>query len=79
MILQLDPPIPLDTPRGASLAHLVIDNGIEHDLQWVCFVTDTRECWTFRNQDVRAKTNITMGRRDKPNKFNLHDYNVFGV
>ena len=62
MILQLDPPIPLLTPRGRGLAHLVIDPGVEHSLQWVCFIDATGECWTYRNEDVRMPGNETMAR-----------------
>jgi hypothetical protein len=62
-ILQLDPPIPVTTPKGAALAHFLIDPGVEHHLQWVCFQDVTGECWTWRNPDVRAQTNVTMGRR----------------
>lgn len=62
MILQLNPPIPVITPKGWALAHMVIDNGIEHDLQWVCFQNRHGECWTWRNQDIRAQKNITQGR-----------------
>jgi hypothetical protein len=29
MMLQLNPPLPLDTPRGKALAHLIIDYGPE--------------------------------------------------
>lgn len=29
---QLTPPIPLDTPNGKALAHLIIDYGPEYDL-----------------------------------------------
>jgi hypothetical protein len=62
MILQLNPPIPLDTPKGSALAHLVIDYGPEHNLLWVCFGDDDGECWTWDNSRVRAQKNITMGR-----------------
>lgn len=58
-MLRLDPPIPLDTPHGPGLAHIVLDYGIDHDLQWVVFIRATGECWTFRNSDVRAVTNAT--------------------
>lgn len=61
-ILQLNPPIPLMTPKGEALAHLIIDYGIEHDLCWVTFIKETGECWAFRNADVRACKNITIGR-----------------
>jgi hypothetical protein len=64
-MLQLDPAIPVVTPNGKALAHVVIDYGPEHDLLWVCF-QDNGEIWTYRNQDVRADTNITFGR--KPGK-----------
>lgn len=62
MILQLDPPIPLETPKGRGIAHLVIDYGFENSLCWTVFLDETGECWTFRNEDVRAQTNVTAGR-----------------
>lgn len=65
MIMQLNPPIPLDTTKGEGLAHLVIDYGIESDLHWVVFINDTKECWTFPNSEVRACKNITLGRIGK--------------
>lgn len=61
MMLQLDPPLPVDTPKGKALAHVLIDPGVEHDLLWVCF-QDDGECWTWRNPEIRAQKNITMGR-----------------
>lgn len=62
MILQLNPAIPVVTPKGKGIAHFLIDNGIESDLQWVCFQDSTGECWTWKNPDVRAQKNITHGR-----------------
>lgn len=61
MILQLNPPLPLGTPKGNGLAHAMIDYGPETDLLWVVFL-DNGEIWTFKNPDVRALKNITMGR-----------------
>ena len=61
-ILQLHSPLPLSTPKGLALCHLVINEGIEHDLQFVCFIDASGECWTFRGPEVRAVKNITMGR-----------------
>ena len=61
-MLQLNPPLPVVTPKGNGMAHVLIDPGAEHDLQWVCFIDETRECWTARNRDVRIQTNETMGR-----------------
>lgn len=59
---QLDPPLPLETPKGRGYAHMVIDMGMEHDLLWVVFLDDNGECWTFRNAQVRMQKNMTMGR-----------------
>ena len=61
-MIQLDPPLPLATPRGHGLAHVLIDYGPEHDLCWVVFLNENGECWTFRNPEVRALTNVTVGR-----------------
>jgi len=61
-MLRLDPPLPVQTPRGPGLAHVLIDYGAEHDLVWVVFQADG-ECWSWRNQDVRAQANVTMGRK----------------
>jgi hypothetical protein len=30
---------------------------------WVCFQDDTGECWTWENADIRARVNITIGRK----------------
>ena len=62
MITRIDPPLPIVTPKGKALAHFLIDYGIEHDLIWVCFQNDTGECWSWKNKDIRAAENITMGR-----------------
>lgn len=61
-LLQLDPPLPLATPKGEGLAHVLIDYGPELDLYWTVFITATGEIWTFSNRDVRAGKNITLGR-----------------
>ena len=62
MILQLNPPIPLETPRGKGFAHGLIDYGIEYDLIWITFMDETGECWCFRNPEVRIQKNLTFGR-----------------
>jgi hypothetical protein len=63
MLKQLDYPLPLETPKGKGWAFFVIDRSQEHDLEWVCFIDETRECWTFRNNDIKIQKNITMGRK----------------
>jgi hypothetical protein len=66
MITQLNPPIPMRTPLGKGMAQMVIDYGVEHDLLWVVFQNDTGECWSWSNKDIRAQSNITIGRDIKP-------------
>jgi len=61
-MLQLNPPLPVTTPKGAGLAHVIIDYGVEADLVWVVFQANG-ECWSWRNQDIRAQANVTMGRK----------------
>jgi len=63
MMLRLDPPLPLETPKGKALAHLLIDYGVEYDLLWVCFQDETRECWTWSNKEVKIQSNISLGRQ----------------
>lgn len=62
MLIQLNPPIPVTTPKGPAIAHFVIDYGPESDLKWVCFQQTTGECWTYPNTMIRAQKNITENR-----------------
>jgi hypothetical protein len=62
VILQLNPALPVLTPKGKALAHFLIDYGIESDLYFVCFIDSSSECWTFSNKEVKAQQNITYGR-----------------
>lgn len=62
MIVQLNPPIPLDTPKGPGQAHFIIDYGKEDDLYWTVFLDENGECWTLNNKLIRAQKNITLGR-----------------
>lgn len=61
-MIQLNPPLPISTPKGPALAHFLIDYGPEHDLIWVVFQDETGECWSWRNPEIRAQKNITIGR-----------------
>jgi hypothetical protein len=58
-ILQLDPLIPLESPRGRCMAHFIINPGDEHHLQFVTFIDDTGECWTWLAKEVRLQANQT--------------------
>lgn len=62
MMLQLNPPLPVETPRGKAVAHMVIDYGPESDLLWICFDDETGECWSWPNPKIRIQNNISYGR-----------------
>jgi hypothetical protein len=64
MITQLNPPLPLITPKGNGWAHFLIDYGVEHDLLWVVFQNDTGECWSWLNRDIKLQNNITLNRKN---------------
>lgn len=68
MILQLNPVIPMISPKGKCFAHFVIDEGIEHHLMWVTFDDATGECWTWSNPEIKIQNNPTIGRQVKYEK-----------
>lgn len=63
MIVQLNPPLPLETSKGGGWAHFVIDYGPEYALLWVVFMDEGGACWTVPNSEVRIYHNWTLGRR----------------
>jgi hypothetical protein len=65
-MLQLDPPIPLDTPRGPGFAYMVIDYSQDHKLLYSVFLTETGENWIFPQDVIRIQKNMSLGvRQDK--------------
>ncbi len=66
MIVQLDPTIPLDSPRGPGYAHFLMDFGQEHFSLFGVFLDQTGQFWWFSQKEVTIQLNITMGRPDKP-------------
>jgi len=62
MILQLNPTIPVKSPKGDGYALFLIDYGTEHDLYWVVALNDNCEIWTYPNHLIRVQKNITMER-----------------
>jgi hypothetical protein len=63
MLQQLNPPLPMQTPRGPGLAHFVLDYGPESHLLWVVFLDTDGACWTVPNPEVRLSANWSLGRR----------------
>ena len=62
MILQLNPMIPMSTPKGNGYAIAMIDYSQEHNIYWVIAIDLTGEIWTYSNTEVRIQKNITIGR-----------------
>ena len=65
MNTQLNPPLPLETPKGLGLAHFVIDYGPESHLLWVVFLDEGGACWTVPNPEIRIQCNWSLKRRDQ--------------
>ncbi len=70
MILQLNPQIPMTCPKGEGYAILMIDYSQDHDILSTIVINQTREIWTYKNSEVRAVKNISMGRLTKKNQVN---------
>jgi hypothetical protein len=63
MMLQLNPPLPMDTPKGIADAHFVIDYGSEGHILFVTFVRCSGECWTWQARECQLEKNVTGGIR----------------
>jgi len=69
-MLQLNPQIPVLTPKGKGWAFFMLDRSQEHDLEWVVFLDNTGECWVFNNRDIRIQKNYTFNRQ------NISDFGI---
>ena len=69
-MIQLNPTIPVITPKGNGWAFFLIDRSQEHDLEWVVFLDNGGYCWTFKNSDIRIQKNSTL-HRDKITDFEI--------
>jgi hypothetical protein len=63
MLIQLNPPLTFDTPKGPAYAHFLLDYGTELPLYWVCFIRETGECWVYPQAEILLEKNITLGVR----------------
>jgi len=62
-MIQLNPPLPVITPKGKAFAHFIVDYGTKCDLMWVCFQNKTIEFCTWSNKNMlKADKNITIGK-----------------
>lgn len=62
MILQLDPFIPVITPKGPGEAVGWIDYTKDDNLLWIVFLAENGESWIFQNKEIRAHPNPSLGR-----------------
>jgi hypothetical protein len=61
-IIQLNPPIYMETPLGSAVCLFLWEQGLEIDVQWCCFIEATGEPWWFPNSKVRLSPNLSAGR-----------------
>lgn len=59
--MQLNPPIPVETPLGYGFAHLLEDGRAGADAIWQVFIARTGESWWFGNRYIRLSSDITVG------------------
>jgi hypothetical protein len=63
-MIQLNPTIPVITPKGNGWAFFLIDRSQEHNFEWVVFLDHSGECWTFCNSEIRIQKNYTLLRNN---------------
>lgn len=68
MFYQLNPTIPLKSPKASGECIAVIDYSSEHNLLFVIIDDETGEVWTVPNADVRGFKNYSVGRNLEVNK-----------
>jgi hypothetical protein len=69
MILQLNPPIWVLTPKGEGFALLIIDYGIHLNSVWVVTIFDTGEVTHIDSNEVKVMGNSMLNIPDpKPFK-----------
>jgi hypothetical protein len=61
MMIRLEPPIEVETPKGRGWAIVLRDYGYDYDDLWTCLISETKEFWTFRNKEIKGVDNLTFG------------------
>lgn len=60
-VLQLNPPLEFNTPKGHSICYFLIYCGLESDVLWGC-LQDDGQFWWWPNWEVRGMRNFSAGR-----------------
>jgi hypothetical protein len=55
--------VDISTPKGDGTIWLVTDYGHETDTLYTVIINETGEFWQFSHKDIRAKQNISFGRK----------------
>lgn len=63
MITQLNPSIPVYTPKGEGYAVMVTDYSSEHNRLWTVILDKDGEVWDFPQSEIRGCWNYSMERR----------------
>lgn len=61
-MLQLNPSIPVKTPKGTGECIAWLDYSKEDNLLWLVAMDDTGKCWLVPNQDISLLDNYSIGR-----------------
>ncbi len=61
MIIQLNPPIWVQTPKGEGDALLIIDYGVHYNTVWVVHLFEDGQVLHFDSSDIRAMGNAMYG------------------
>jgi hypothetical protein len=61
MILQLCPPIPVETPHGEGMAIMVLDYGLQWNTMWVVVLRSDRSIKHYDSNDIKLSKNFTIG------------------
>lgn len=52
--------VEVNTPKGRARIWLVIDEGVEDFIKFVCIINSDQTFWTFLSKDVTATPNNTV-------------------
>jgi hypothetical protein len=61
MILQLNPPIPVETEHGPGIALILIDYGTEHNSCFLVAIHKSREIKHYQSSQLKIAVNFTFG------------------
>lgn len=66
MFTQLNPSLPVVTPKGSGWAFAVIDRSQEHQIEFVVAQDEGGEVWVWTQTDIRMSANKTYHRTPDP-------------